>query len=441
MAVVTRYVNTDSTPGGDGTTNNTTGSNRAYASLSEWESNEQTDLVSDGDSHICLVDGTGGNDTTGVTLAGWTTSATNDVTIRATGDQRCDGLSRDKTAAGYKLKATDEDALDIRIDHLTIDGFEIELVDNGSVVAFALVASTSSEVLSVSDMLISCAGAPLITPIYAVDIQTTTSCEIENTLVIAQDRRGLRTTLATGTVTIDHCGVYGDSDRGIDADDETTITNTWVFSGNPDFSEVGDDPAGSNNASSDTTATALFSSSLASLVAANQFAAPSATLSTADFRLIAGADLINAGTGSEATDISGETRVTQDIGPFQRLAAFGAAEADVSTASGSATRFHVAEGALESDTVTVSGSASRVVTASGTVSAQASTVVGSAFAGTAGRLLSQPSTVSGSAEISAIHATGVLVAQASRLGVIPAAPNGRTVSVLAEIRSITVSPG
>ena len=33
MATITRYVNTASTPGGDGTTNATSGANRAYASL------------------------------------------------------------------------------------------------------------------------------------------------------------------------------------------------------------------------------------------------------------------------------------------------------------------------------------------------------------------------------------------------------------------------
>ena len=36
-ATITRHVNTDSTAGGDGTTNATEGDNRAYATLAEWK--------------------------------------------------------------------------------------------------------------------------------------------------------------------------------------------------------------------------------------------------------------------------------------------------------------------------------------------------------------------------------------------------------------------
>ena len=39
MVDTVRYINTDSTPGGDGTTNNTTGTDRAYATLGEWVAN------------------------------------------------------------------------------------------------------------------------------------------------------------------------------------------------------------------------------------------------------------------------------------------------------------------------------------------------------------------------------------------------------------------
>ena len=80
MAVVTRYVNTASTAGGDGTTNGTAGATRAYASLSEWEAAEQADLVTATDTHIVNCSGTAA-DTTQFTLAGWTTDATYFITI------------------------------------------------------------------------------------------------------------------------------------------------------------------------------------------------------------------------------------------------------------------------------------------------------------------------------------------------------------------------
>lgn len=85
MATILRFVNTASTAGGDGTTNNTTGATRAYASLNEWEAAEQTDLVSDGD--IAEVICSGGLDSASLFITGWTTGASNYILIHATDDK------------------------------------------------------------------------------------------------------------------------------------------------------------------------------------------------------------------------------------------------------------------------------------------------------------------------------------------------------------------
>lgn len=79
MADVVRYVNTGSTAGGDGTTNATTGANRAYPSLNAWNTAEVTDLVSDGDTHTVYCDG--GADTATCDLTSWLISTTNTLTI------------------------------------------------------------------------------------------------------------------------------------------------------------------------------------------------------------------------------------------------------------------------------------------------------------------------------------------------------------------------
>lgn len=76
MAEELRFVNTASTPGGDGTTNTTTGATRAYASKNEWEGAEQKDLVAAGNTHRVVCEGTA-NDTTAVIIDGWTTGAAN----------------------------------------------------------------------------------------------------------------------------------------------------------------------------------------------------------------------------------------------------------------------------------------------------------------------------------------------------------------------------
>lgn len=89
-ATVQRYVNTNSS-GGDGTTNGTSGSTAAYASLSAWEAAEQTNLVTDGDSHVVTCDKAGGSDTTAFTITGWTTGASNTITIEANSNSYHDG--------------------------------------------------------------------------------------------------------------------------------------------------------------------------------------------------------------------------------------------------------------------------------------------------------------------------------------------------------------
>ena len=85
MANIIRYVNTNSTAGGDGTTNATSGVNRAYAGLGEWEAAEQTDLVAAGDTAEVIC--SGGADTSSITLSGWTTGVSNDILIHATTDK------------------------------------------------------------------------------------------------------------------------------------------------------------------------------------------------------------------------------------------------------------------------------------------------------------------------------------------------------------------
>lgn len=67
-----RYVNTGSTPGGNGTTNETTGDNRAYASLNEAEA-ALNGVLTDPCTIYCCGAST---DTASVTIDGWTTGAT-----------------------------------------------------------------------------------------------------------------------------------------------------------------------------------------------------------------------------------------------------------------------------------------------------------------------------------------------------------------------------
>lgn len=81
MAIINRYVNPASSAGGDGTTNNTTGATRAYATWAEWQTGEVTDLVAAGNIH--QVNLSNGTDASTVDITGWTTSAASYIQINA----------------------------------------------------------------------------------------------------------------------------------------------------------------------------------------------------------------------------------------------------------------------------------------------------------------------------------------------------------------------
>ena len=122
MATVFRFVDTRSTAGGDGTTNATSGVNRAYVSLAEWESAEQADLVAAGDIHD--VSCAGAADLFDVAVVGWTTGASNYILIHSTTDKHSGVFDASKyyfsgtDASGNNLTVSEEY---VRIEDLQFD--------------------------------------------------------------------------------------------------------------------------------------------------------------------------------------------------------------------------------------------------------------------------------------------------------------------------------
>jgi hypothetical protein len=121
-----RYVNTDSTPGGDGTTNNTTGANRAYASLSSSLVEEkivQSNLITGDETLEIRCSGTTVPDTASVEILGWTTSPRNYILI-TTGSSSQRAVSPWDTNR-YRLSVNNDRTI-TSYESVTIDGLQLE---------------------------------------------------------------------------------------------------------------------------------------------------------------------------------------------------------------------------------------------------------------------------------------------------------------------------
>lgn len=120
---IIRYVNTASSAGGDGTTNEITGANRAYATLTEWEANEQTDLVAAGDVHIVYCEGSAADEKASVD--GWTVDADNKIIIEVLQENRSPGAYSE---SHYRIESgsSSPSALTIKEDYTEVYGVQVK---------------------------------------------------------------------------------------------------------------------------------------------------------------------------------------------------------------------------------------------------------------------------------------------------------------------------
>ena len=123
MAVITRYVNTDNSVSGDGTTNETDGSpDSAYTSLSASLAAEKTDLVAAQNSLVILCEGST-LDTTGteLTTGVWVTTNDYNVTIKPNVGQEHNGVWDDSK---YRIQLLHFDSGSIG--SFVVDGLQIK---------------------------------------------------------------------------------------------------------------------------------------------------------------------------------------------------------------------------------------------------------------------------------------------------------------------------
>jgi hypothetical protein len=221
LATVQRYVHTDSTAGGDGTTNGIVGATRAYASLSEWESNAGGVATDD-----YIVDCAGGttHDSTIVTVDFATAITSGSITIRGNrsdGEGFYDGVDtvsfdhyrfRPVLGAGFT-------ALVLAENNITLDGVQINPSRaTFSSAAFAVQVTNNggtSSTITVRNCRI--LGDGDIGNGLGQASSSTCNRTYENNLVVNFPNKGIDARIGTNfnpTVNIYHNTIYGDTTAG-----------------------------------------------------------------------------------------------------------------------------------------------------------------------------------------------------------------------------------
>ena len=173
-ANIVRYVDTGSDAAGDGTTAATSSGDNthAYQSLNAWEAAEQTDLDTANNTHTvhCNRTNGGGVDQLLCTILGWTTSATDYITITAD-DFPSDGVW-DGTKYLLENNNDAQEAMRIRTEYVRIRKMQI-LVTTTSGTRYGLnissVGSPSSFIIDSCIFKGDCTGTGLTVGVYVND--------------------------------------------------------------------------------------------------------------------------------------------------------------------------------------------------------------------------------------------------------------------------------
>lgn len=121
-----RYVNPASAAGGNGTTNATSGANRAYNSLFDWEAARQA-VLADIEQVICETDGTA--DVTAVSIDGWTTTAAFYVDIVVGSAFRHAGVW---DTAKFRIETTNVNSIFQNEQYVRITGMQVKITINAA---------------------------------------------------------------------------------------------------------------------------------------------------------------------------------------------------------------------------------------------------------------------------------------------------------------------
>ena len=203
MAERTRYVNTASTAGGDGTTNATAGANRAYATLSEAVSGEAADLVTATDNLVIYFDGSGSIGTVGTSgeWAGYTTSTTYDIYIGPIDNDVRAGTSWDSgktkiTGGAWSNAFNIPNTVSVNV---TLEGLQISIPGTGNEICIATSEISGTPTLNlIGNLCIALSSKTNTNPVVSLQANHIRG-DVINNIIINESTTGVRALLETYT--------------------------------------------------------------------------------------------------------------------------------------------------------------------------------------------------------------------------------------------------
>lgn len=233
MATIQRYVNTASTAGGDGTTNNTTGATRAYASLNEWESNATGAST---DDYIVDCCGTAA-DTTAVTL-NFAIITTGSVTIRGNRSDPAGFYTGNTVISSsfYRLAPASGNPIDIAMKNVTIDGIQIEASGGSFASGISVVNAPGNWTIRKCRIRAASATDSGIGQGNAVSGGVNATFIVEDCLIVGFNTQSIEIktpSFFSPNITIRQNTLYGDgSSFGITVADQANASATYTIKGN-----------------------------------------------------------------------------------------------------------------------------------------------------------------------------------------------------------------
>ncbi len=304
MADVTKIVDPDNGAGTD------------YTSLNAWEA-QNRDLVAAGDTETadCRAS-SGSSDTTAVTVIGWTTGASNNITIQSTGANAHSGIW---DSSKYRLVLTSYANLYLQTPYVSVLGLQVGVTGDSVDHRRGIRWNTWANNCLIDKCIVKVAASTgtIISGIFG----GATDTEIRNSIVYGattSSSKGMD--VIAGTAVLNNNTVYDCTNGFVRSAGTCTVINSTAigctdgFNGTFDaasdynLSDIASDAPGANSIDTTQTDAQLFND---------------ATVD--DFNVAdTGSDLYNAGTdlsGTFTDDIAGTTRSTWDIGAFEYVPA------------------------------------------------------------------------------------------------------------------------